>query len=141
MTAMSARISSDVRREHVLSAAISEFAAKGYHGASTPAIAKRAGISQTYIYALFPDKKTLFLAAHRQVIETIRTAFLDAARGAKDPHDALDRMGQAFARLSRHDELLCQLQGYAAAGDPEIREPVSAEFQRLFDDVHRASGA
>ncbi|PZS08601.1 MAG: hypothetical protein DLM64_12245, partial [Solirubrobacterales bacterium] len=48
------------RREHVLAAAISEFAQHGYHAASTAAIAKRAGISQPYIYALFASKLELF---------------------------------------------------------------------------------
>ena len=60
------------RRQDVLDAAVAEFAQHGFHGASTPAIARRAWISQPYIYALFPSKKALFTAAHTRVIERIR---------------------------------------------------------------------
>jgi AcrR family transcriptional regulator len=37
------------RRDQVLDAAIAEFAEHGFHGASTPAIARRVGISQPYL--------------------------------------------------------------------------------------------
>jgi hypothetical protein len=37
--------------------------------------------------------------------------------------------------------LLCQLQSYAAAGDPEIGRHVAREFQGLVDHVTRLSGA
>ena len=59
-----ARSSSEERREQVIDAAVREFAEHGFHATSTTAIAKRAGISQPYIYALFPNKHELFLAAH-----------------------------------------------------------------------------
>ena len=130
------------RRRDVLDAAIAEFAQHGYHAASTTAIARRAGISQPYIYALFPSKKQLFLAAHSRVVERIRDAFAQAADGAQGPGDALRRMGGAFlAMLEDRDELLCQLQGYAASGDPEIREHVRGEFVGLFDAVRALAGA
>ena len=63
------RKSGDERRQHVIDAAIETFAAEGYHGASTTMIARRAGISQPYIYALFENKHDLFLAAYREVAE------------------------------------------------------------------------
>src|SRR5919197_553939 len=93
------RASSDERRQQVIDAAVKEFAAHGFHAASTSAIAKRAGISQPYIYALFPNKHELFLATHRRVVKRIREAFAEAARGANGPEERLDRMGEAYARL------------------------------------------
>src|SRR4051812_47518123 len=83
------RRSSDERREHVIAAAVAEFARHGYHGASTGAIAKRAGISQPYIYALFPSKQDLFLATNQHVTERIRRRFTEAARGAAEPAERL----------------------------------------------------
>src|ERR671916_101839 len=65
---MAVRSTSEERREQVIAAAVKEFAEKGFHATSTGAIAKRAGISQPYIYALFPNKHELFLAAHRDEI-------------------------------------------------------------------------
>lgn len=128
------------RREDVLDAAVAEFAEHGFHGASTPAIARRAGISQPYIYALFASKKALFAAAHTRVVDRIRDGFTAAAVGAKSPGDALRRAGSSFLEADR-EALLCQLQGYAASGDPELREHVRGEFTRLFDDVREITGA
>ena len=136
------RQSADARREQVLEAAIREFAEAGYNASSTAAIAKRAGISQPYIYALFPSKQDLFLAAHDRVVGRIRATFRDAARGATSTEDALHRMGQTYPELiADRFALLCQLQAYAAAGDPEIRRHVARHFKSLADDVRGLSGA
>jgi AcrR family transcriptional regulator len=136
------RASSDERREQVIAAAVKDFAAHGYHAASTGSIAKRAGISQPYIYALFPNKRELFLAVHAHVVDRIRHAFLEAARGGRSPEERLQAMGEAYMRLLEdRDEILCQMQAHAAAGDPDLREPIRLEFERLIEDVRRMSGA
>lgn len=130
------RLSADERREAVLDAAVHEFADAGYHAASTTAIAKRAGISQPYIYALFPHKKALFIACQERASRRIRDAFVAAAEGAEGRDDLVERMRQAYKRLlDDRDELLCQLHGFAAANDPEIREPVAACFRETFDTI------
>ena len=130
------------RRGQVIEAAIREFAEAGYAAASTAAIAKRAGISQPYIYALFSGKRDLFLAAHDRVVGRIRANFRDAARGETDPSAPLHRMGHAYPELiADRVELLMQLQSYAAAGDPEIRRHVARSFRALCDDIVSMSGA
>ena len=97
-------------------------------------------MSQPYVYALFPDKKTLFLHCQERVIGRIRDRFL-AAAGDATGEEALARMGQAYRDLvSDRVEIMRQLQGYAAAGDPDIRAAVRAGFLRLFDEVVRVSG-
>ncbi|HKR98338.1 MAG TPA: TetR/AcrR family transcriptional regulator [Candidatus Dormibacteraeota bacterium] len=136
------RQSSDERREQVIEAAIREFAENGYAAASTAAIAKRAGISQPYIYALFPSKQDLFLAAHDRVHSRVRLTFREAVRGATGAEDALERMGMHYPELiADRFELLMQLQAYAAAGDAAIRRHVSKAFKSLVDEVTRLSGA
>jgi len=136
------RQTSEERREQVIEAAIREFAEAGYSAASTAAIAERAGISQPYIYALFPSKRDLFLAAHERVMGRIRATFRDAARGAQGTEDALHRMGHTYPGLiADRFSLLLQFQCYAAAGDPEIRRHVSRSFRALAEDVTRLSGA
>src|SRR5437588_667743 len=136
------RQSSDERREQVLEAAIREFADNGFAAASTAAIAKRAGISQPYIYALFPSKQDLFLAAHDRVLGRVRFTFREAARGAVSPQDALQRMGLSYpALIANRFELLLQLQAYAAAGDAVIRRHVAKGFRSLVDEIALLSGA
>jgi|SRR5215211_205502 len=130
------RLSADERREAVLDAGIHEFAHAGYHAASTTNIAKRAGISQPYIYALFPNKKALFIACQERVSQRIRDTFEEAALDDDRPEDRLQRMGEAYKRLLDDRDLpLCQLHGFAAAEDPEIREPVAACFRETFDAI------
>jgi AcrR family transcriptional regulator len=141
--ALRTRQTSDRRRDQVLHAATHEFAAHGYHAASTAAIAKLAGISQPYIYALFPNKKELFLGAQARMIRHLRETFLGAASGLESPEERLHAMGLAYRPLieANRDELLLQMQGHAAAGDPEIGPAVAAALKGMYDDVLRASGA
>src|SRR5918911_1652475 len=136
------RSSSEERREQLIGAAVKEFAATGFHATSTTAIAKRAGISQPYVYALFPNKRELFLAANAEVKERIRGAFAEAARGLETAEERLHAMGEAYMRLlENREEIMFQHQTNAAAGDPALREPIRREFMRLFEDIGRRSGS
>ena len=135
------RSTAEERREAVIEAAIEEFAEHGYHGASTSAIAKRAGISQPYIYALFPDKEDLFLTCHRRGCERIRQAFVDAARGTKPGEERVHAMGQAYYdHLGARRELMLQLQAFAAAGDAKLRPAIRQCFIEVMDEVRRLLG-
>jgi AcrR family transcriptional regulator len=135
------RMTADERREQVIAAAVHEFAEQGYQAASTAAIARRAGISQPYIYALFPSKQDLFLAVHDLVIGRIQRAFAQAAQGDGTPAEKLDRMGQLYPTLiADRYALLVQLQTYAT-GDAVIQAHAASGFRRLYDDVVRLSGA
>jgi len=136
------RGTAEERRDQVLAAATHEFAVHGYHAASTASIAKLAGISQPYIYALFPNKRELFLAAHARMMATLRATFTAAARGIEDPHERLHAMGMSYLPLieSDRDLLLLQMQGHAAAGDPEIGPAVASAFKGLFEDMCAVSG-
>src|SRR5689334_13924655 len=98
------------RRETVLDAAIVEFAQKGLHGTATEDIARRAGISQPYIFRLFGTKKDLFIAAAHRICDRVSAIFA-AAASAEGPGTALDRMGAAYITLlSNRVELLMLLQ-------------------------------
>jgi AcrR family transcriptional regulator len=142
MAATTTRQTADERRAAVLEAAVKEFAEHGYHAARTAGIADRAGISQPYIYALFPNKRELFIAAHKQVTDRMRNGFTEAAKGGGTPEERLHRMGAAYHEfLADRDNLLMQLQGHAAAGDPELRKEIRRCFLGVRDEVARASGA
>src|SRR3954454_16305543 len=130
------RVTADERREAVLDAAGHEVAAAGYHATSTTNIAKRAGISQPYIYALFPNKRDLFLAAYKRCCDDIRREFLKAADSAGDPDEKLVRIAEAYNRfLQSKDRLLVLLHAYAAAADPELHDDIRSNYIRLFEDV------
>jgi AcrR family transcriptional regulator len=137
------RIASRERREQIIDAAFAEFAAHGYHAAATTDIARRAGISQPYIYALFPDKKALFLACHERAMQRLRDVLFAASQPADSAHDAFVRIEREFGGLYTTDPtlLMFQLQSHAAASDPEIRQVVRQRFMDMVDDGVRATGA
>jgi AcrR family transcriptional regulator len=73
-------------RERILSAALKEFAAKGFAGARIDAIARRAAINKRMIYHYFGDKKGLFKAVLRRKISE-RQAWAETLSG--DPAETL----------------------------------------------------
>jgi AcrR family transcriptional regulator len=137
-----ARMSAEERRESVIRAATTEFARGGYHGTSTEAIARRVGVSQPYLFRLFPGKKAIFLAAAERCVEdTIRT-FAEAAEGLEGD-EALHAMGGAYIKTisEQPERLMMQMQMYLAVaaaeeeGDHEFGEAVRAGWMRLWDTV------
>ncbi len=135
------RKSADERRREVLAAAVHEFARAGYAGTSTEHIAQRAGISQPYLFRLFPNKRALFLAAVSLGLERIIDAFDVASRGLTG-QEALMAMGAGYgALIADRDLLLLQLHSYAAADDPEVRACVREGWSRLVAFVGERSGA
>jgi AcrR family transcriptional regulator len=135
------RMTAEDRRAAIVHAALTEFAAGGYDGTTTESIARRVGISQPYLFRLFPTKKSLFLATVQQGFARIAAAFEKAANGLTG-EAALQAMGAEYERLlSDRQLLLVQLQAYAACDDPEIRDTTRAEYRRLWELVERVSGA
>lgn len=141
-------MSAEERRESVIRAATAEFARGGYYGTSTEAIAKRVGVSQPYLFRLFPGKKAIFLAASQRCLEdTIRT-FEEAAEGLEG-EEALRAMANAYTKViaEEPERLLMQMQMYVAvaaaeqAGEHELGEQVRAGWMRLWDTVHLSLGA
>ncbi|GAA1226094.1 TetR/AcrR family transcriptional regulator [Kitasatospora nipponensis] len=135
----------DERREVVLRTAISAFAVRGYFGTTTTEVAQRAGISQAYVYRLFPDKEALFTAVVEYCFARIRDSLTDGAAAAtgSSPDAVLDAMGEAYARLiADRDLLMVQLHAQcAAAGEPAIREVVRSGYARLVEYARGVSGA
>ncbi|GIX29792.1 MAG: hypothetical protein KatS3mg124_0264 [Porticoccaceae bacterium] len=71
------------RERAILAAALEEFLARGYGGASLSRIVARAGISKTTLYRRYPDKAALFRAVlDRQMARSRPAAPLAASGGA-----------------------------------------------------------
>ncbi|MGP3754375.1 MULTISPECIES: TetR/AcrR family transcriptional regulator [unclassified Streptomyces] len=141
-------MSADERRESVIRAAITEFARGGYSATSTEAIAKRVGVSQPYLFRLFPNKQAMFLAAAERCLVETRQVFEEAAEGLEG-EAALHAMAGAYRKLILvdPDKLQMQMQMCAAvaaaeaAGDHEFGESVRAGWVELFDSVNLLLGA
>jgi len=134
----------DARRETVLEAAMGVFARRGLYGTPTMEIAKAAGISQAYLFRLFPTKTELFVAVVRRSSERIHETFAAAARDARQrgEQDILLAMGMAYASLLEdRDLLLVDLHAHAVCDDEEIRAEMHRGFARLVELIERESGA
>ncbi len=140
--AAATRKSAEERREDVLEVAREVFAEHGLSGASTDEIARRAGISQPYLFRLFHTKKALFLAAVERCFAETRETFEQAAEG-KTGEEALRALGSAYGELIRSNpnRLRAQMQTYAACEDPDVRRVARRGFGDLVDVVERSSGA
>jgi AcrR family transcriptional regulator len=131
------------RREDVLRAAMKVVGERGLYGTPTTEIARVAGISQAYLFRLFPTKTELFVAvvvrSYERVYDTMAAAIAESRRDGRPPMQA---MGEAYNELLRDPEvLLTQLQGQAAAGEPAVREALRQGFKDLLELVERETGA
>jgi AcrR family transcriptional regulator len=139
---MTTRHTAEERREAVFDVAAHEFARKGLHGASTDEIARRAGISQPYLFRLFGTKKDLYLeTAARKMEETYRV-FEQVSRG-KSGREALDAMGEAYTELSAadRDRILLMLQCFASCEDDDVRATVRKIWRDMVELAEQRSGA
>ena len=139
---MVVRLSAAERKDDVLDAAMIEFAERGLDGTSTEDIARRAGISQPYLFRLFGTKKELFIATVGRCFRETLEMFQRAAEG-KRGEEALHAIGTAYMEQLETNRtwLRAQMQAYAAADDPEIRAVVRAGYGDLVAYVRRVSDA
>ena len=142
MTTTTQRQTADERRASILDAATIEFAEKGLHGTSTEDVAKRAGISQPYVFRLFGTKKQLFAETCAQCMREVREAMATAAEGLSG-EDAFEAMGQAYMQLLSAEplRLMLQMQMYAASADPDIRAVARDGYGELVRFVELKTGA
>jgi AcrR family transcriptional regulator len=139
--AVKTRSTAGERREEILEAARYEFAARGLHGTSTEDIARRAGISQPYVFRLFGTKKELFLASAASCMAETLETMREAAVG-KTGEAALEAMGQAYVDMLAEDprRLMLQMHMYAASDDDDVRQAAREGYGRLVEFVEGVSG-
>jgi AcrR family transcriptional regulator len=135
------RHSAEQRREEILGVAQELFAQKGLYGTSTDEIARRAGLSQPYLFRLFGTKKELFLATiERCFVETLEM-FQNASAGLTG-EAALKAISKAYHETVLADPLRLQgqMQAYAACDDADVREVCRRGYGRLVEHVEAVSG-
>jgi len=117
-------------RERILSAALREFASKGFAGARVDAIARRAAINKRMLYHYFGNKEKLFRAVLRQKVAERR------AWGANLSSDPAERLPFWFKTACEDADWIRlleweALQGYGQkAIDEDERRAQSADWLR-----------
>jgi AcrR family transcriptional regulator len=96
-----------LQRQRLLQAAASEFAARGYSGASSESISRAARMSKATFYEHFANKEECILALFDRAAEVVMEAQAQAATEAGE-RDAVERMRagtRAFlSALAEHPE-------------------------------------
>jgi AcrR family transcriptional regulator len=134
----------DERREALIVAAVRTFSELGYSTPTTQ-IAKEAGISQAYLFRLFPTKQELFIAVVGRVRERVLRTFSAAAHEARnDGADVIDAMGAAYKELVQAEPDILRLLVHASSAsaiDPEIAAANRNCWRQLVETTQRESGA
>jgi AcrR family transcriptional regulator len=145
MSTMSAspatRMPAEERREQLLAAATRAFARGGYHGTSTDAVAREAGVSQPYVVRTFGTKLALFLLVFQRATDRIRLAFeavLDERPFDPDSEEDAARLGAAYTDLLADRDLLqVNMHGFSAGSVDEIAARSRACMTDIFRTVRR----
>ena len=128
------RVPAAERRDALIEAAIHEFAQTGLHGTPVDRIARRVGVAQPYVFSLFGSKRELFLQAVERCFEQVYEMLAAGGRRSSTRRSrcptatALAPMANAYVEQldDNRDLLMLQQQAYAACGDEQIRDRVSA---------------
>lgn len=134
----------ETRRDAIVEAAVTVFAERGYGSTPVAEVAAKAGISQAYVFKLFPTKEQLFLAAIARCYERIEATMAAAGDAATDrsPGGVLDAMGDAYARLiADRDLLMLQVHAQGATDMLSVRDAVRDGMARVLRLARQKSGA
>ncbi|MFF8676027.1 TetR/AcrR family transcriptional regulator [Streptomyces sp. NPDC015242] len=122
-----------------MSAAIKMLAVRCYDGTSTMDVAKAAGISQGYLYRLFPDKECLFAALIDHCSNVLREAAAAVAKVATaDPEAVLSSSYEDV--IADRDVLMILMHGNCAAVEPVIGEAVRACYAKQVEYIGASDG-
>ncbi len=131
----------EARRAQILEAALSCFAARGYHATTMDDIVAASGLSKGSLYWHFEGKEDVFLATFDYVFEQVFVRFDEAAAaGDADVVGLLEReMEHFFARFG--DERLLVLAWVEFIGHPRGRERMATIYRAVrarLEDLIRA---
>ena len=97
-------------REALMTAAVAEFARKGFEGARVDEIAASAGVNKQLVYHYFGSKQGLYLAALESVYVQIREKERRLSLGELEPLEAMAQLvGFSFDYLQEHPEFIALL--------------------------------
>jgi AcrR family transcriptional regulator len=134
-----------LQRERLLQAAAEEFASRGYAGASSESISRRAGMSKATFYEHFANKEGCIIALFDRAADEVARAMADAARSVGDASAAERVMAATRAFLSalaEHPEfaqtLLVEIIG-AGPKAAQRRDQIMQQFAESLDAENAAA--
>lgn len=125
----------DEKRDKIFQASMEVFAEKGYEGASTNDIIKRAGISKGILFHYFGNKENLYLYV---LDKTLDSAIEKITAGySMAPPDLFERItatGMLKLKFALEEPLVYKLIFVTFVNTPQsIREAVQERYKRLYE--------
>lgn len=124
------------RRAEIDAVAVTAFADRGYYGTTTAEVAAAAGISQAYLYKLYPDKTAIFVAAIDHVSDRLADMHQRNLR-ERGATAALHAAGEVVAIDPPLTRFL--MHAGCAAVVPEIADAVRQCYAKQYA-IYRAAG-
>lgn len=122
-------------RERIIEAARGLFVTEGYDRTTLRRIAEEIEYTPGAIYAYFKDKDAILYALHQQGFEELSRRMTEAMLGAKNPLEALDRLGRAYLVFARENPEMYDLMFIAQATSRAMPEELWPEGQRTYDQL------
>lgn len=124
-------------RARVLDAAVELFAAQGFRGTTTRAIAKKARVNETSVFRLFNSKQELFACALRSKLPPVSHEWLSRMLQPRgDDHDFFRSLAAELERIC--DGPFLRLMFFGALEQPEALQealnPRLLRFHEVFGD-------
>ncbi len=131
----SPRTSSQKRQASLIATAASLFAAKGFKGTTTKAIAKATGVSEALLFKYFPTKRALYAAilAEKAQYTGLREAVEEAAK--KDDDERLFTLLASYRIRKGADPTLLRLLLFSALEGHEMSDMFFRQQYRVFYDL------
>lgn len=125
----------DETRERIVAAAVEAFAERGFRGASTRDIARRAGTNQGLITYHFRSKDELWRAAADRIFGLLGERLVERLAGlaAEDPRERTREGIREYVRFAAaHPELFRLMIGEGTADDERMQWLVDTHLQRRY---------
>jgi len=125
---------SETTRAQIVSAAIEEFAAHGFHAAKVSDIVSRAGVTQPAFYFYFPSKQAIYdhliQRAHDELLSTIRAARLPPGVDRANVPDMVRAAIEAFLQYFVDNRLLANIGYFQSPISAAIRDEIISVLSR-----------
>lgn len=92
------------KKQRIMDAAIKLMSEKGYHGATTAAIAKEAGVSQGIIFHYFKSKEELFFSLLKEESRKFREKIKKSIGEEENPLKKIEIVVQTYCHLVKKEE-------------------------------------
>lgn len=123
--------------DRILAAALAEFADRGFEGASTTEIARRAGVTQPLVHYHFSAKEALWKAAVTHAFRELGNVFEGMDVPVADPVEHMKEIFRRYVRHSAaHPEIGRLMAREGVRPGPRLRWLVRRHVRPLHERVH-----